>query len=162
MLHGPESDYYGPAWGDVAGKKIPEGIWDARAHGGMDEGLWQRYRFDLFGLLSSLTSGEAKGILTSMLEDGSEENVCGFKALWLFRKRWNVQTFSTKLFAFLKVVNPPKIKGELEIVGALGRWEAEVLALERRFGERLSPGIRTAIVLSMLPKELQDLSLIHI
>ena len=51
---------------------------------------------------------------------------------------------------------PPKIKNELELVGALARWEAEVLALEMRFGERLSYGLRMAIVLSMLPKDQQD------
>ena len=76
--------------------------------------------------------------------------------LWLFKKRWTVQTFSTKLQAFLKVVNPPKVKGELEVVSAISKWEAEVLALRKRFAAELDESLRIAILLSMLPTDMQD------
>ena len=87
---------------------IPESIWNARDHGGIKDDLWRKYRYELFGLVSSLVGGEAKQIMNSMLEDGEEEKICGFRVLWLFKKRWSVQTFSTRLQAFLKVVNPPE------------------------------------------------------
>ena len=45
---------------------------------------------------------------------------------------------------------------ELEKRGAMLRWEAEVLTLEKRFGETVSDTMRITIVLAMLPKELQD------
>ena len=48
------------------------------------------------------------------------------------------------------------MKNEVEIVGARNRWEAEVLALTKRFDERLSENMKAAILIAMLPKELQD------
>lgn len=125
-----------------------------RYMGGFGEEMYNRYRYELFGLLSSLVTGEAKQITTSMIRDGDEGQACGFRVLWLFQKRWNVQTFATKLHAFVKVLTPQKVKNELEVSGALLKWEAEVLALEKRFGEKLSDTMRIGIVLSMLPKEL--------
>ena len=58
----------------------------------------------------------------------------------------------------MQVVNPPKIKGELDLVSGLNAWEGDVLAPEKRFGERLSAGLVLAIVVAMLPKEIQDRS----
>ena len=52
----------------------------------------------------------------------------------------------------LASVLPPVLVG----ITGLAMWEGDVLALEKRFGERLSAGLKLAIVLAMLPKELQD------
>ena len=90
-----------------------------------------------------------------MIEDGEEAQACGSRVLWLFEKRWNVQTFATKLHAFVKVLTPHKVKHELENSGATLKLEAEELALSRRFEEHISDSMKIAIVLSMLPKELQ-------
>ena len=49
--------------------------------------------------------------------------------MWQFKKRWNVETFSAKLHAFVKVLTPQKVKTEIEIGVALTRWEAEVVVL---------------------------------
>lgn len=156
MLAGNRADRYDETWGDLAGRQIPEEEWNAVEHGGIDERLRDEYRFNLFGLLSFLTQGDAKAMITSMCEDGEEERVCGFKVLWLFKRRWSVQTFSTKLLAFLKVVNPSKMKDETEIVGAINSWEAEVLALKKRLDEKVSESMKTAILIAILPKDLQD------
>ena len=135
---------------------ISEKQWDVIVQGGVEESIYERYKYELFGLLSTLVTGEAKAMMNSLIEDGDESHACGFKILWLFKKRWNVYTFSTKLYAFVKVMTPAKVKNELEVVGALLRWEAEVLALDKRFGEIISDTMKIAIILSMLPKDLQD------
>ena len=59
-------------------------IWSATTHGGVDSEVHNRDRYELLGLLSTLVTGEAKPITTSMIEDGDESQACGFRLLWLF------------------------------------------------------------------------------
>ena len=86
--------------------KMDEKEWEAVRDGGVNQDVYEQYRYELFGLVSSKIGGEAKKIATSMAEDGREEDVCGFRLLWIFKKRWNAVTFSTKLSAFLKILTP--------------------------------------------------------
>ena len=58
--------------------------------------------------------------------------------------------------AFMKVVSPPRVKNELEIVDVISRWENEVLALGARFQETISESLKVAILFSILPKDTQD------
>ena len=56
----------------------------------------------------------------------------------------------------LQVVNPGKVKHLKDVPGLIDRWEIKVLALERDFKESLSPRMKAAILISMLPADLQD------
>ena len=49
--------------------KVAESKWCAKINGGVSQGLWDSYHFDLYGLLSALTEGAAKQVLTGMLDE---------------------------------------------------------------------------------------------
>ena len=55
----------------------------------------------------------------------------------------------------MATINPGKAKRLEEVAAHIDRWEAKVLALSRDFNERLSDKMRSAILISMLPSDLQ-------
>ena len=57
------------------------------------------------------------------------------------------------------MVTPPSIKTAAEIVSSIHKWEAKVALLQSQYGEKIEGRLRMAIVLSMLPKEFQDMVL---
>ena len=44
---------------DNDGKEIEEKQWSAVNHGGVDKQLYEKYRYELFGLVSAKVEGEA-------------------------------------------------------------------------------------------------------
>ena len=106
-------------------------------------------------MLVSLTDGDAKGILKGMLEGVGEAD--GFRAMLMFLRRFNVKTMATLMQAYLEVVNPPAIKGIGDVVGGIHRWEMKCTALHHWYGQELSEEIKTAILVGMLGKDLQEL-----
>ena len=90
---------------DMVGKVSVE-AWDARNAVGPT--LYDRYSSELYGLLVSLTSGEAKGILKGMLD--SKWPTDGFKALVVLRRRFDALTGGSILQTFLEVVPPVGIR----------------------------------------------------
>ena len=69
---------------DIVGKVSVE-RWDAENTVGKD--IHRKYSSELYGLLVSLTSGEAKGILKGMLDSKMPSD--GFKALVVLRRRFD-------------------------------------------------------------------------
>ena len=67
---------------DSASTGVAEKIWSATIHGGVEIEIYNRNRYESFGLISSLVTNEAKQIATSMIEDGDESQACGFRLLW--------------------------------------------------------------------------------
>ena len=55
----------------------------------------------------------------------------------------------------MAAINPGKAKGLEEVATHVDRWESKVLALLRDFNEELSEEMRAAILISMLPPDLQ-------
>ena len=55
----------------------------------------------------------------------------------------------------MAAINPGKAKGLEEVAIHIDRWEAKVLALSRDFNKLLSEKMRAAILISMLPPDLQ-------
>ena len=88
-----------------------------------DSEVYRKYNADLFGLLVSLTAGEAKGILKSMLDSGKSD---GFLAVVTLHKRYDAVTTGNLLQSYLEVVAPPAIKNAGEVVAGIHKWELKV------------------------------------
>ena len=73
---------------DVVGK-VPMGMWEPK--GVVKPYIYSMYRTELYGLLVSLTGGEAKGILKGMLDTRMPAD--GFKALVILRRRFEKVVF---------------------------------------------------------------------
>ena len=56
----------------------------------------------------------------------------------------------------ISVVNPGKAKQIDAIPQMVDKWENRLLTLDRDFKEKVSSRMRSAILISMLPNEIQD------
>ena len=72
---------------EIASAGVTEKSWSVLLHGGVEEEIYNRYKYELFGLLSTLVTGEAKAMANSYIEDGDESQACGFRLLWAYKKR---------------------------------------------------------------------------
>ena len=111
----------------------------------------------MFGVLCSLTTGEAKGVVKGIVDRGYGQD--GFKALVELGRRYDTTTATSLLHSYLEVVNPPPIKTEGEVVVGVHKWESKVTALNRRYKEELGETLKVAIFIGMVPKEYQDIIL---
>ena len=103
---------------------------DARDKG-ISERIFEQYSGELYGLLCSLTGGEAKNVIKGMGETGVSE---GFKAMALLSKRFDSRTSASLLQAYLEVVAPTGLKGN-DIIPGINRWETRVQLLRGRHDE---------------------------
>ena len=62
----------------------------------------------------------------------------------------------TLLHAFLEVVNAAPLKSGDSIAGTT-RWEARMAVLKNRYGEELTPCVKLAVLVGLLPKEYQGM-----
>ena len=67
-----------------------------------------KYKEDLFGLLASLTSDDAKMVLKEMVDKGQEAD--GFLAIKAFNRKFEVKTAASLLQLYQFVVSPVKIQ----------------------------------------------------
>ena len=79
----------------------------------------------------------------------------GFEAWRKLSKRYSPTTPMRGMQLMMAAINPGKAKGLEEVAIRIDRWEAKVLALSRDFNELLSEKMRAAILISMLPPDLQ-------
>ena len=96
--------------GDVVGR-VPIEQW--KAENVVDVNIHKKYCGELYGVLVSLTSGEAKGILKGMLDSGESD---GFKALAILHKRFDAITTGSLLQAYLEVVAPAGIRNSQDVM----------------------------------------------
>ena len=54
---------------EAASVGVSEKVWSVLTHGGVEEEIYEKYKYELFGLISSLVTGEAKPMTNSMIED---------------------------------------------------------------------------------------------
>ena len=71
--------------------------------------------------------------------------------------RFDSTTSASLWGPFLKVVDPPGMKGIVDIIAGIHRWEAKVAVLRSRYCEDLSSTSKHAIFIGVMPKEYQDL-----
>ena len=102
----------------------------------------------IFNILGTLVKGE----LLQML------HTSGFSGLEAWRKlskRYSPTTPMRGMQLMMAAINPGKAKGLEEVMIHIDRWEAKVLALSRDFNELPGEKLRAAILISMLPPDLQ-------
>jgi len=102
----------------------------------------------IFNILGTLVKGEPLQML----------HTSGFSGLEAWRKlskRYSPTTPMRGMQLMMAAINPGKAKRLEEVATHIDRWEAKVLALSRDFNEKLSEKMRAAILISMLPPDLQ-------
>jgi len=117
--------------------------------------LYEKYKSELYGVVVSLTVGEAKSVVRGISESGSNND--GFKALVVLQCRYDKKTKANLLRTFLDVTNPPGIKGVNTIIKSIHAWESKVSVLKSRYDHTLDKDLKIAILVGMMPQEYQDL-----
>jgi len=103
----------------------------------------------IFNIISTTVKGEALQLLHNCGYNGAE-------AWRTLSKRYSPSTPLRAMQLMLQAVNPGKCRSLKEVPSQLDRWESKVLALERDFKERMSSKMKSAILISMLPSDLQN------
>ena len=106
---------------------------------------------ELFDVLIGLTSGEA---LTVVRGIGDMNGYFAWKKLC---ERFNPNTPAKALALMMQVMSPKAQTETSRIPQAIDEWDLKVLSLEKEFGEKLSDKMKTALMLSMVPGDLQDM-----
>ena len=119
------------------------------------EDFVHKYGTELFGVLCSLTAGEANVVVRSVVAKGA--GYCGFAALCVLSQRFNPKT-PARLLQFLStVLSPHAVKDVRQLERAVEEWELKVGKLRSEFEETLSDNVKVAILTGMAPKDLQDM-----
>jgi hypothetical protein len=106
---------------------------------------------EFYDLLCSLTSGEAMTIVRG------EVTMNGFLAWRKIHQRYSPMTPARTLAALMEVMSPPKHTDVTLIHKAIDTWTTKINILQKDHGEELSPNMKKAVLLSMLPPDLQDM-----
>ena len=112
------------------------------------------YSAALYGVMCSLTGGEANAIVRSISQRLDAK--CGFTAFYALNARFNPKTPARKLQFFAQVVSPAQVKNVREVPMAIEKWEAKHAILVSEYNEKLSEELKAAVLVSLLPNELQD------
>ena len=79
------------------------------------------------------------------------------RALYFLNKKYRPNTHARKIQCLTEVVRPQIIKDSRQMVAAVEMWEGKVGSLLRDFDRDLGDGIKTAILISMTPRQYQDM-----
>ena len=94
-------------------------------------------------------------MVRSILDKGA--GYCGFAAMHAFNTRFNPKT-PTRILQFLSVVvQPPPVKDIRLLAKAVEDWESKKMKLKSEFKEEFTEPVQVAILVSMLPRDLQDM-----
>ena len=115
-----------------------------------------RYDGELFRVVAGLTTGDASTVVRSAaMGEGGKSGLWALKQL---QKRCNPRTIGRRLKAMLGVVAPVPVKNMGEVVRKVEEWELAVKKVEAEYGEVVPCSMQVAVLISMLPKELQDIA----
>ena len=116
---------------------------------GCDSDISEQISYQIFSRLVDVLEGEPLQKLHTCDFNGAE-------AWRLLTKKYAPTTALRGMQLMLSVVNAPKAKTHKDVSKCIDIWETRVQQLSRDFGEQLSPKMKAAILVSMLPTELQD------
>ena len=127
----------------------------------MEEEVMEQDKIDkldaeLYETLCSMLEGEPLTIA-----QGTE----GGSGLHTWRKlylRYNPKTPARALMAMMQVMAPTKIKDIRLVSKAIEEWEVKLLNLEKEYEEKPSKKMRIALMMSMIPNEIQDVVFQHV
>ena len=116
-----------------------------------------------------LLSGQMYDILCQQVEGGEgflilkamTSTAHGFEAWNRLYCKYNPTTFSRGLQLLTKVVNPGRLTKYSDVESGIALWQEKVEMLESQFGEKLSPKMKSAILLNAMPTGLQDQVMQH-
>ena len=111
---------------------------------------YQQKASEVFSMLCLVTTGEANGLVR-----GADKQD-GFMAWLRLMERYGGKSQAGLLRSVLNVVRPSEIKDVRLVPKHLEIWESKVKELFEEYEEKISPSVKLAILVSMLPKELQD------
>ena len=92
----------------------------------------KRYGSELFGVLCSLTGGEANVVVRSVIQKGA--GYCGFAALCVLSQRFNPKTPARILQYLTTELNPTPVKDIRLLERAVEEWEIKKGKLKVEFG----------------------------
>ena len=115
--------------------------------------LWERYSGELFARLMEITKEDAQKVVRN---EGVKSGRCGFWALRKMMERFNPRSYMRLLKLLLKVIKPKEAKHVKEVQSAVEDWENDIAKLEEEYGETLNESIKVAILISMIPDDLQE------
>ena len=121
----------------------------------VDKKTWDRYSGELYARLMEITKDDAQKLVRN---EGQKSGRCG---LWTLRKmmeRYNPKTYMRLLKTLCKVIKPTEAKTTKDVQATIEDWESEVAKLEDEYGEKLNDNIKVAILIAMVPGELQEKS----
>ena len=107
-----------------------------------------------------MTKGNATVVVrNSVITDAAPaDNVIeqdGFRAWRSLKAAMNPRTPARRLQSFMEVVQCAEIKDKREVNNIINNWLRKVAKLQVEFKENLSASLRTALLISMLPKDMQ-------
>ena len=114
--------------------------------------IHSKYNGELYSLIVSLTSGEAKCVVRGILEKGGESD--GFCALASVQNRFGANTAASLLQCVMEAVNLPQVKNHQGILKGITEWEVRVDSLKSKRDEVISPSVKIAILVGFLPAKL--------
>ena len=121
----------------------------------LDQEVKAKFGAELFGVLCSLTGGEANVVVRSVIQKGA--GYCGFAALCMLSQRFNPKTPARVLQFLTTILNPAPVKDVRLLERAVEEWEIKVGKLKVEFDEEFSDTIKVAIITGMIPRDLQDM-----
>jgi hypothetical protein len=119
---------------------------------------------DLYYILEDMSKGDATVIIRNSVRPAvpwvSPENPGivsqdGFRAWKALKTAMCPRTPARRLQAFMEVVQVSEVRDKREVLSAINTWQRKVAKLATEYKEKLSPSLRTALLISMLPKDMQ-------
>ena len=148
-----EKDAGAPKGAEVARSKMSE--WSAEQ---IDDQKWRMWANDLYYILEDMTKGNATVVVrNSVITDGGPNIIeqDGFRAWRGLKVAMNPKTPARRLQSFMEVVQCSEIKDKREVNTVINNWLRRVARLQSEFKESLLASLRTALLISMLPKDMQ-------
>ena len=106
---------------------------------------------ELYDILCMVTTSEALSLVQSVAA------MDGIAAWQKLHTMYNPRTLARRMTENIGVVSPPKVTDAKNLVGQVGRWEKLVKEMETEYGEKVSNGMKMAILTSMMPSNIQDI-----
>ena len=122
----------------------------------IDPEIKAKYQNALYRHLAMTTEGEANTVVMSVMHKGDHGALCGFGALALLSQRYNPKTPGRVLQQWALVLEPGRVKDVRVLQAQVEQWEHKRAKSEREFGEKMTDTLSIAILVKMLPRDLQD------
>jgi hypothetical protein len=123
----------------------------------IEEETWTMWANDLYYILEDMSKGDATVIIRNSTIAGVPGVIAqdGFRAWRCLKLAMNPRTPARRLQCFMDVVQVTEVKDKREVNIAINVWLRKVAKLQTEFKETLSASLRTALLISMLPKDMQ-------